>query len=68
VWVDAAAFVMLRGLGRMERIPIAEGKIPEDVSKLYGEGRQLSAAEIQRIAEGYGAWQGYWAHYVRVAG
>ena len=26
------------------------------------------AAEIQRIAEGYGAWQGYWAHYVRVAG
>ena len=64
----SAAFVMLRGLGRMERIPIAEGKIPEDVSKLYGEGRQLSAAEIQRIAEGYGAWQGYWAHYVRVAG
>ena len=64
----SAAFVMLRGLGRMERIPIAEGKIPKDVSKLYGEGRQLSAAEIQRIAEGYGAWQGYWAHYVRVAG
>ncbi|HEX9371867.1 MAG TPA: hypothetical protein VF897_12715 [Roseiflexaceae bacterium] len=64
----SAAFVMLRGLGRMERIPIAEGKIPEDVSKLYGGSRQLSAAEIQRIAEGYGAWQGYWAHYVRVAG
>jgi DNA-3-methyladenine glycosylase II len=39
-WPDrawSAAFVMLRGLGRMERIPIAEGKIPEDVSKLYGE-------------------------------
>jgi DNA-3-methyladenine glycosylase II len=63
----SAAFVMLRGLGRMERIPITEGKIPEDVSKLYGNGQMLSVAAIQRIAAPYGAWQGYWAHYVRVA-
>jgi 3-methyladenine DNA glycosylase/8-oxoguanine DNA glycosylase len=25
----------------------------------------LPPSEVERIAAGYGPWQGYWAHYLR---
>jgi DNA-3-methyladenine glycosylase II len=64
----SASFVLLRGLGRMEKVPIGEGRLSDAVSKIYGRGRALNDTEIQQIAERYGAWQGYWAHYLRVNG
>jgi DNA-3-methyladenine glycosylase II len=62
----SAAFVMLRGLGRMEQLPVGEARLGDATSKVYG--RALSDTELVAIAERYGAYRGYWAHYMRVAG
>lgn len=60
----SAAFILLRGLGRPERVPM-EKRTLAAISRVYGEGRMLSEAEAKELAERYGAWQGYWAHYLR---
>lgn len=62
----SAAFVLLRGLGRMERVPAGEAHLTEAANRVYG--RTLTPAELQALADGYGAQQGYWAYYLRNAG
>jgi len=62
----SATFIMIRGLGRTEYIPLTETRLLEAASKVYGHGKELSREELKRLAERYGAWQGYWAHYLRV--
>ena len=62
----SAVFVMLRGLGRLEQLPVGEARLGEAASRVYGCA--LSDAELVAIADRYGAWKGYWAHYLRVAG
>ncbi len=62
----SAAFVLLRGLGRMERVP-AERRLLEAASAIYGRGRPLAREDVERLAARYGPWQGYWAHYLRAA-
>ena len=64
----SAGFILLRGVGRTEQIPSGEARLSAAVSKLYGHGRTLSDQAIHDIARRYEAWQGYWAHYLRVAG
>jgi DNA-3-methyladenine glycosylase II len=63
----SATFIMVRGLGRMEYIPLTETRLIEAVSKVYGHGEELSRDDLKRLADKYGLWQGYWAHYIRVA-
>ena len=63
----SASFVLLRGLGRLEQIPIGEQRLSDAAAKWYNAGQPLSEAAIEQIAGRYGAWQGYWAHYLRVA-
>jgi DNA-3-methyladenine glycosylase II len=63
----SASFILLRGLGRTEQLPGGEAKLSAAASKHYGQGRTLSDQAIHDIAAHYGAWQGYWAHYLRVA-
>jgi len=63
----SASFVLLRGLGRRERIPLAEKRLIETVSRHYGRGRALNEQEVAEIAARYGPWQGYWAHYLRAS-
>jgi DNA-3-methyladenine glycosylase II len=62
----SASFVLLRGLGRMKKVPLGEKKLLEAASRLYGHGSDLTRAEVEKIAESYGPYKGYWAHYVRV--
>ena len=62
----SVGFVMLRGLGRMERVPLTEKHLLEAASRVYGHGKELSRGEIVKIAERCGVYQGYWAHYLRV--
>lgn len=61
----SASFILLRGLGRTERLPVDEQKLAAAVEKHYAGGRSLSPPAL---AARYGAYQGYWAHYMRVAG
>ncbi len=62
----SATFIMIRGLGRMEYVPLTETRLLEAASKVYGHGKELSREELKHLAERYGQWQGYWAHYLRV--
>jgi len=61
----SAEFILLRGLGRLDRVPITEERLIAAVSHRYGNGQALPPAEVERIAAEYGPWQGYWAHYLR---
>jgi DNA-3-methyladenine glycosylase II len=63
VW--SAEFILLRGLGRLDRVPITDERLIAAVSHRYGNGQALPPSEVERIAAGYGPWQGYWAHYLR---
>ena len=63
----SAQFILLRGLGRTEHIPLTEKKLLEAASRTYGRGQEITPEDLQRIADKYGLWQGYWAHYLRVA-
>jgi DNA-3-methyladenine glycosylase II len=63
----SVTFIMVRGLGRMERVPLTEKRLVEAASKVYGMGEELSRETLQKLADRYGPWQGYWAHYLRVA-
>ncbi len=66
----SATFILIRGLGRMEQALIT------DPSSLFTKEMTQAAAHVygpqpfdalQRIAERYGQWQGYWGHYLRAA-
>ena len=63
----SATFILVRGLGRIERVPLTETRLFEAASKVYGHGEVLNRDDLKRLAETYGSWQGYWAHYIRVA-
>jgi DNA-3-methyladenine glycosylase II len=60
----STTFVLLRGLGRMDQLPVGEARLGQAAAKVYG--RALSEAELAAITERYGAYRGYWAHYLRV--
>lgn len=62
----SASFVMVRGLGRMEQFTVNEKATLAAASRLYGHGKDLTRTEIERIAEPYGTYKGYWGHYLRV--
>ena len=62
----SASFILLRGLGRSETVPLPDRNILEAASRVYGAGVTLTADEVLRIAQRYHPWQGYWAHYLRI--
>ncbi|MBI1279706.1 MAG: DNA-3-methyladenine glycosylase 2 family protein [Anaerolineaceae bacterium] len=63
----SASFILLRGLGRMERVPLDEKALLEAAKRVYGRD-DLTHADVQKMGEHYGEYAGYWAHYLRVAG
>jgi DNA-3-methyladenine glycosylase II len=60
----STTFVLLRGLGRMDHLPVGEARLGQAAAKVYGH--MLADAELAALAERYGASRGYWAHYLRV--
>jgi DNA-3-methyladenine glycosylase II len=69
----SAHFILIRGLGRVEKLSLAPGSVHEKelvaaVSRVYAPGRNVDGDEILRLAERYGDWQGYWAYYLRALG
>lgn len=63
----SAGFVLLRGLGRMERAPLTDRGLADAAARVYGDAPPMTAQRLGRLAERYGPWQGYWAHYLRAA-
>jgi DNA-3-methyladenine glycosylase II len=62
----SAAFVQLRGLGKMERLPHGDTRLVGVAAQLYE--RQLTWPTLEQLAERYGDLKGYWSHYLRIAG
>ncbi len=46
---------------------LTEQRLVQAASNVYGFGEELRREDLKRLAERYGQWQGYWAHYLRVA-
>jgi DNA-3-methyladenine glycosylase II len=61
----SAGFVLVRGLGRTDSLAGFEETMIPAVSRVYGI--RATTGDVRRIGAGYGRWQGYWAHYLRVA-
>ncbi|MCA2224689.1 DNA-3-methyladenine glycosylase family protein [Nonomuraea aurantiaca] len=60
----SASFIAIRGLGRMDEAPL-DRELTRSAAQVYGG--PLSEDELRGLAERYGSWQGYWAHYMRAA-
>jgi DNA-3-methyladenine glycosylase II len=60
----SVTFVLLRGLGRMEQLPVGEARLSQAAAKVYGH--TFTDAELTALARRYGVYQGHWAHYLRV--
>lgn len=63
----SASFIMLRGLGRTNRIPPEERRLLEAAQRVYGRDN-LTHEDVLRLAKPYGQLKGYWAHYLRASG
>ena len=57
----SASFILLRGLGRPQRLPAGDRYIQAGFSRFYGP------ANFAERAAHYGEWQGWWGHYLRAA-
>ena len=58
----STAFVLFRGLGRMETMPVTEPFLRE-ARPLYGPG--YTDDDLRAVAARYGPWAGYWGLYLR---
>jgi 3-methyladenine DNA glycosylase/8-oxoguanine DNA glycosylase len=58
----SSAFVLFRGLGRMERLAVQSGPILAAAAEVYGT---TDEKRLRAIGDGYGAWCGYWSLYLR---
>jgi len=58
----SAAFILLRGLGRMERLLSDMQPFQDALKKLYRSG-----ITMQQLEQRYGLWFGYWGFYLRTA-
>ena len=61
----SAAFILFRGLGRMERLSPRPEPILAAARSVYGG---LSDRALGAVAARYGRWCGYWALYLRRGG
>src|SRR5579859_3158852 len=60
----SAKFILVRGLGRMERLSLTEKHLMEAAKYVYGPG-----CDVAGMIKHYGVYAGYWAYYLRtVAG
>jgi DNA-3-methyladenine glycosylase II len=59
-----AAYIMLRGLGRVDIIPAADIGIRSLVGIYFGDGGRPTAGEVKRILEPWSPWRGLVAFYL----
>ena len=62
----SASFILLRGLGRLEEVPVSEMKLQQAAGQVYRQGHRVTQEDLVELGQPYGIWRGYWAHYLRV--
>jgi len=60
-------FILVRGLGRMERVSTVDQELARAAASIYNGGQPLTPADMQSIFDRYGSTQGLWALYARIA-
>lgn len=60
-------FIMAQALGRHEQAPWTDTWLLDAVSRVYTGGLSISPGDAKALAKFYGAYQGYWAHYLKTA-
>ena len=60
-------FILVRGLGRMERVSAVDQELSKAAAKVYSNGQALTRDEMQKLLDQYGTTQGYWALYLRAS-
>jgi len=63
----SAHFILVRGLGRMERVSSIDKELLKSATSIYNAGQPITPAELQPVLDRYGDTQGYWAFYARNA-
>jgi len=63
----SAHFILVRGLGRMERVSSVDKELLKCASDIYNGGQPITPAELQHVLDRYGNTQGDWAFYARNA-
>jgi DNA-3-methyladenine glycosylase II len=63
----SAMFLLVRGLGRMDAMPVSDGELQRSAAQLYNAGQPLPSDAFARLLERYGDVRGYWAFYIRNA-
>ncbi|HZC77913.1 MAG TPA: hypothetical protein VE258_09210, partial [Ktedonobacterales bacterium] len=63
----SAQFILVRGLGRMERMPVDEQELLRAIGKAYGATVADGAEAVAALARRYASNEGYWALYLRTA-
>lgn len=58
-------FILVRGLGRMERVSSNDKELLKAAEKIYNQ--PITPDDIQHIIDRYGEIQGFWALYLRIA-
>ena len=58
-------FILVRGLGRMERVSTIDQELSKAAAKIYNDGQTLAPEEMKKLLDRYGTSQGYWALYLR---
>ena len=59
---------VLRGLHRPDAFPADDVGVRRFISQYYYGGKKITAAEARDFAERWGAWKGFAAYYLEVAG
>ncbi len=62
----SSKLILLRGLGRMEKLAIGK-RLLAAASRFYGHGSRIGLGQLNELAERYGPCKGYWAYYLRTA-
>jgi DNA-3-methyladenine glycosylase II len=60
-------FILVRGLGRMERVSVTDRELARAAARIYNHGQALTPLQLGQILNHYGTTQGYWAFYARNA-
>lgn len=63
----SASFILIRGLGRVERVPAGDAELANAAARVYNGGAPLPKADLQALIDRYTPYAGHWAYYLRNA-
>jgi len=62
----SAGRIIVYGIGRNNDLCFHDTELSRAATKVYGNRYTISLPTIKRLAEPYGPWKAYWAHYLRL--